>query len=312
MRAKGKDIVEIFGYRPDDISPISLSFHENNKCPFVKEDCSKKNSDQTITYGVCSLTDGAKKEIGSEIIACPKRLYADDFKVLKNASEEIWGKLPFIIGGSKEELRIKALQFGESVIAFGQGSGNEIGVSGDVRLSMDWVLQRYTYDGNKLIAQDFVGIEIQSIDITGNYRDCHNAYSKTRYQSDQEIKIPNSGHGLNWANVHKRLMPQIIRKGNIYKDISRCKGFFFILPDSVFKRFESLLGHIDDIEHSANDILTIHTYKLGKEVPYGNIRDIEIERKISYTLLSVYEAFSQNSSERASEVLDNNLKNYFN
>ncbi|CAH1044724.1 hypothetical protein HPTD01_3202 [Halomonas sp. TD01] len=96
---------------------------------------------------------------------------------------------------------------------------------------MDWVLAKVK--NGKL--QQYVGVEVQSIDITGNYRDSWHTYKNlnTSFSGD----IPRSEHGLNWANVHKRLIPQLIRKGVVYSNSKLVpSGLYFIVPDIVYKK----------------------------------------------------------------------------
>ena len=96
---------------------------------------------------------------------------------------------------------------------------------------MDWVLAKVK--SGKL--KEYVGIEVQSIDITGNYRDCWHSYNNL---TPGTKIISSSCHGMNWANVHKRLIPQIIRKGLVYSRSSMVKkGVYFIVPDIVYRKF---------------------------------------------------------------------------
>jgi hypothetical protein len=308
VRAKGKDIAEIFGYQANDFSATARHFHDNAECPFVGGTCTKSNSEQTIIYGVCSVSNGNQKGPGTEVVVCPKRLYAESFQALRNVADEVWGELPFVIGGTKGELKGQALEHAESVVAFGQGSGNEVSVPGEARLSMDWVLQRYKSENGELIPIDFVGIEVQSIDITNNYRDCHSAYSKMRANEDPEQYIPNSNHGLNWANVHKRLIPQILRKGNIYQDIDRCRGFFFIVPEPVFQKFESLLGTLPESPAANRSVLSVHTYVIGETVPSGQRRTLNKKRVVHFPLSSVSNAFVSRKFEEVADKFDKRLE----
>jgi len=310
MRATGKDIVELFGYQADDFSATARSFHDNAICPFVGGICSKSNSEQTVVYGVCSVTNGNQKAPGTEVVVCPKRLYAESFQALKNVADEVWGELPFVIGGTKNQLKDEALKHAESVVAFGQGSGNEVGVPGEAKLSMDWVLQRYKLHHGELMPVDFVGIEVQSIDITNNYRDCQSAYSEMRTNEDSEQYIPNSNHGLNWANVHKRLIPQILRKGNIYQDVDRCRGFFFIVPEPVFQKFESLLGSLPESPAANRDVLSVHTYVLGESVASGQIRALSKRRVAHFPLSSVSNAFVSRRFEEVADQFDKKLEDF--
>lgn len=253
MRATGKDITELFGFSPDDISAPSLKNHRGQNCPFTGNTCSKTNHDQSVVYGVCSVTNGITSSPETNVIICPNRLYANDYQTLKDVVDRVWPNkhYPLIIGGTLDELRDRANKLDECVIAFGKGSGKEIAVDSNGPMSLDWVLQLYTRDASKLIAKKYIGVEVQSIDITGNYRENWSAYNRQRLESIEHEMPPSSGHGLNWANVIKRLMQQIIRKGNIYKSSEKCAGFFFIVPDIVYSRFENVLGEFLLQKHQA-------------------------------------------------------------
>jgi hypothetical protein len=172
MRAEGRDIVEQFGFAPDDTSGKSLEYFGNKECPFRGGTCTKFNHDKSVIYGVCSVTNGNDKRNGSEVIICPKRLYSNSFQTLQDAAKVAWPTegMDFISDGSMESLFQKAVGVGWPVIAFGQGSGNEISTnSSNGKLSMDWVIQRYSNKSGTLEPIDFIGIEVQSIDITNNW-----------------------------------------------------------------------------------------------------------------------------------------------
>ena len=125
---------------------------------------------------------------------------------------------------------------------------------------MDWVLQSYDTNGHTLVPMEFVGIEVQSIDITGNYRDTWDAYRQMK-EGIPVTDVPSSGHGLNWANVHKRLIPQIIRKGNIYSKSERCKGFYFIVPEAVYQKFEEVIGDVPTLGAPHRENLSVITLR---------------------------------------------------
>lgn len=88
MRATGRDIVEIFGFAPDDLSEEANKHWASHRCPFVDKTCSKTNHDQSVIYGTCSVTVGS--EGTKEVIVCPKRLYADQYKVLAEVAAATW------------------------------------------------------------------------------------------------------------------------------------------------------------------------------------------------------------------------------
>jgi hypothetical protein len=305
-RATGADIAELFGYAPDDRSPRALKIKLDRACPFVGGTCSKTNHDQSEIYGVCSVSYGVKSA-EHDIVVCPKRLYTDSYACLKRVADETWGPSEdrsFVIGGSHAMLRAQALKCTSSVVAFGQGSGSEVSFTSGGSLSVDWILQRYETMGGRLIAKDFVCVEIQSIDITGNYRDAWAAYMGMR-DSEKRYLVPNSGHGLNWANVHKRLIPQIIRKGNVMLHAPRCVGFFFVLPDAVFEKFEAILPSLDkQSKRPQSGGLTVLTYALGPYSGPATIRNLVPHRKAHYNLEDVALAFIAPSEPGLGERVD--------
>jgi hypothetical protein len=306
-RTPNKEILEIFGYPAADTSAAALNHNTQKTCPFVNKPCTKTNHDKSIIYGVCSVTGSNRSAGESAVIICPNRLYANDYSVLQDVAKNVWGSNapPFVAGGTINELREQALRHNESIVALGKNSGKEVQISANGQLSMDWVLQKYQNSG-ALELQEYVGIEVQSIDITGNYRDSWHAYQKLRGGNSQ-TPIPAAAHGLNWANVHKRLIPQIIRKGNVYRNTKKCVGFYFLLPDVVYQKFEETLGVIDQqTSHSKHNVSVI-TYSFDGEFQNGRIRPLIKTRVIHHSLEDIKQAFSNHSDTDASDLLDNTL-----
>jgi len=167
-------------------------------------------------------------------------------------------------------------------------------------MSMDWVLAHIK--NGKLM--EYVGIEVQSIDITGNYRD---AWYAAR---DKKSVIPSSAHGLNWANVHKRLMPQIIRKSLVYsKSALVHKGLFFIVPEPVYQRFEEIIGSdIPTVDVPGKDVVTVFTYDLGETVPHGHVRGLVRNRIVRFKLDEFSARFISGPNLPAGNELDNKIR----
>ncbi len=308
MRANGRDITELFGYCPDDRSSIATDATNKSYCTFIDRDCTKTNHDKSIKYGVCSVSHGILKDAGSEVIICPNRLYADSYKILQNAIDAAWPDRGYqlIVGGNFENLTSKAKSSPNPAVAFGHNSGNEISVNSYGKMSMDWVIQ--TYDSsNGLNPKEFIGIEVQSIDITGNYRENREAYVNYR-QGNSIGSVADSGHGLNWANVHKRLIPQIIRKGNIYRKCDRCSGFFFLVPESVYLKFEALLGNLPRAVEPSKETLTVMTYGLGGHVSDGQIRPLKQMRCLHIPFQIFAESVAKSTDPKAPIELDEKLQ----
>lgn len=270
MRKK-KDIVELFGHLPEDTTSKTRLLWNLGACPFINKGCTKINHDQTITYGTCSVTSSY-----GDIIICPNRLYANNYASLRKVSTDAFGNTPFLL---YDEFIEKRDQFQTCVVALGKNSGKEVQIGKS--LSMDWVLVKI----ENSVLKEYVGVEIQSIDITGNYRDSWYYYKNLSENDPISDERPSSGHGLNWANVHKRLIPQIIRKGVVYSRSKFVKkGLYFIAPEIVYNKFEDVIGSdIPTIPEPQTDSISVMTYALGNDTN-KKIRDLEHVRTVRFLL----------------------------
>lgn len=288
-----RDLIELFGHSPIDTSSETRKLWNLGACPFSLQPCIKHNHDQTIIYGTCSVTSPF-----GDVVICPNRLYANNYESIRNVAKDAFGDIPFLFYG---EYLAKNSENIECVVALGANSGKEVKIGR--ALSMDWVLARIK--NNKLI--EYVGIEVQSIDITGNYRDAWHAYKN---YSDKTKAVPSSEHGLNWANVHKRLIPQIIRKGVVYSKSKYCKkGLYFVLPDIVYKKFEDVVGNdLENIVSPNSETLTVFTYSLSN-TKVNKIRKLELERTIRFSLDEFANRFISGPNLPQAIELDNAIKN---
>lgn len=286
------DIVEIFGYAPNDTTNVCRSMWSLGACPFVESPCSKTNHDKTVVYGTCSVTT----KFG-DCVVCPNRLYANNFATLKSVSRDAFGEIPFYT--YQEYVRNRG-SMAACVVALGMHSGHEIKIRQSC--SMDWVLAKI--EDTRLV--EYTGIEVQSIDITNNYRDNWYAYKNIT----EDAVIPRSEHGMNWANVHKRLIPQIIRKSLIYSRSALVKsGLYFIVPDVVYKKFEDLIGtDIPLVEEKAPDVITVHTYALGERVPEGEIREMIPLRKMRFKMQDFSNRFVSGPNLPSATELDTAIR----
>ena len=160
-------------------------------------------------------------------------------------------------------------------------------------------------ENNQLI--EYVGIEVQSIDITNNYRDAWYAYKNL---TPNTKIIPSSEHGMNWANVHKRLIPQIIQKGSVYSNSQLVKaGLYFVLPDIVYRKFEDIIGaDIPLVTDKGANVLTIHTYDLSPPTSHGQQRILVNKRKIRVSLDEFSQRFISGPNLPTGDELDEAVK----
>ncbi|MEI6421356.1 MAG: restriction endonuclease, partial [Lentisphaerota bacterium] len=142
---------------------------------------------------------------------------------------------------------------------------------------------------------------------TGNYRDSWYSYKRI---SKKTSAIPTSEHGMNWANVHKRLIPQIIRKGTIYSRSNLVKtGLYFVVPDIVYRKFEEIIGKdIPLLKKAGKDVLTIHTYELSPFQKQGEHRSLLKKRNIRFSLDEFSQRFISGPNLPSGEQLDMAVK----
>lgn len=292
MKKIPRSLIEIFGHAPLDTTENARVFWELSACPFIGKACTKFDHTNTICYGTCSVSNK-----GQNVIICPNRLYANNYGSIRRISREVFGDIDFMLFDQYIGKKMNGENNIDCIVALGLNSGKEVKIK---NLSMDWILA-HIKNG---ILKEYVGVEAQSIDITGNYRD---AWYASR---DKKSAIPTSGHGLNWANVHKRLIPQIIRKGLVYSKSKLVNhGLYFIVPEPVYQRFEEIIGSdIPTVDASAKDVITVHTYDLEEKFQFGSIRNLVERRNIKFKLNEFSSRFITGPNLPSGDVLDIKIK----
>lgn len=248
-------IFEFYGYPP--LSESGKAYVETEHCPFVDDKCKKR-------HGACSL-----KPLGSEpVIICPNRLYAKNHVILRDISDRIFGEDLELCSKSAIGTRVRnGTLTGKEVAVFGQYFDGEIsipspkapGAKRGGQFKIDYVLAKLNQDGN---LGEFAAVEVQSIDTTGTYAPAAEAFKRFEtYLNDKDGDT--SSAGLNWENVSKRILPQIIYKGHALRREKSCKkGLFFVLPQPVYERILVRLGS-DLLEHHPGPgTVTFMTYDL--------------------------------------------------
>lgn len=224
-------ISEFFGYLATDKSAPALAAAEQRRCPHLDGACVKTLSDGLIS-GACAM----KPATSGPVISCPIRLYADDYRILSDVAEKAFSQGLQLVAGSRAQSEAKRL--GEQVVAvFGKRWGGELRLpqrQGTGGYFVDWVLA--LVDPSMGLVE-FVAIEVQTIDTTGNYRASRTALLQPGRH------IAESVTGLNWENVNKRILPQLIYKGQVLQREEHCKkGLFFVCPTPVYNRVMNRLG----------------------------------------------------------------------
>lgn len=286
-------IIEFFGHDPEDQSHAAIEARRNLQCPFLERQCVKTLSDGLIS-GACTL----KPSNAGPVICCPIRLYAKNYEILRDVARIAFGPvIPLISARAITE------KTGECVAVFGKGWGKELrlptrGKSG--AYFVDWVLAHVSVQGELI---NFVAVEVQSIDTTGNYRKEREAYLK------EEVFAGKSTAGFNWENVNKRILPQIIYKGHVLRQEPLCqKGLFFVCPTPVYKKISERLGGGLRPYPIQPGALTIMWYDIGPPVGPGNTRDLVSGGQFTTTIDQVANAFTGPSNLPPAQVYENAIR----
>jgi hypothetical protein len=143
-------------------------------CPFINSTCTKRgHAEKTIPYPVCSV-----RHKTLAICTCPKRFTQAD--IVRDAVNHCWlGKEPDIPQIAAE---VQMKGFGK----------------------IDFVIAEV--DATHFVHQ-FLSVELQAVDITGSVRP---AYDALLAGTDLSKSFR---YGINWDNVHKRYVTQLVRKG---------------------------------------------------------------------------------------------------
>jgi hypothetical protein len=270
-------VFEFFGFDVDDTSPQALDTRRNRLCPFLGAECQKKYSDG-LPMGTCSL----KPATSGPVICCPIRLYADNYRILKDVADSAFGP------GKRLIRRLgDATCDGHDVLVFGKRWGKELrlpnrGKGG--RYFVDWILVLIDSQRN---LREFVAVEVQTMDTTGTYRPA--------VQSLYKGIIPEkaSKAGINWENVSKRILPQIIYKGHVLRREPLCtKGLFFICPRPVYDRIITRLGGTLQAYHPQAGSLTFRWYDLEGASSRGTPRSLVAQGQHTTTIDQVALAFT--------------------
>ena len=87
-------------------------------------------------------------------------------------------------------------------------------------------------------------------------------------------------------------------------------GLYFVVPDIVYKKFEEIIGaDIPLVKAKGPDVITVHTYALGKAVQEGMIRNIVPVRQLRFKMEEFSERFVSGPNLPPAEELDSAIIN---
>lgn len=285
-------LFEFFGFDPLDTSELATRVRAARQCPFVGGTCIKVLKSGLIS-GACSV----KPTMSGPVIICPNRMYAGDYAVLLDIALACFGPGARLCRSSADVQRD-----GHDVHVFGKRWGKELrlpsrGVGGGY--FVDWILA--LVDGDREL-REFVAIEVQTMDTTGSYE----AEARSYYAEQTAVA---SKAGINWENVSKRILPQIIYKGHVLRREPLCtKGLFFVCPTPVYHRIITRLGGTLEEYHPQPGALTFRWYDLAVERQDGVPRALQFGGQRTTTVDQIALAFTSPSGLPAPRVYENAIR----
>ncbi|WP_081841347.1 NotI family restriction endonuclease [Alicyclobacillus macrosporangiidus] len=173
-------IVEVLGCPAEEMhEPVNADY----QCPYIDDRCIKRGHNTGDPFPVCTLWKhrgvGKNRVPDRPVIVCPKRFFAAN--LIDDILEHCWT-------GTYTREHIAAVR------------EIKMGHAGNV----DMVI----CDTSKFPAiEDFISVELQAIDITGSVSDVYTAHL------NRTILNSTPKYNFNTANVFKRYLTQLIKKG---------------------------------------------------------------------------------------------------
>jgi hypothetical protein len=213
-------------------------------------------------------------------------MYAEDYRVLIDVARTCFGGAARLCSDSKN-----IIGDGLDVQVFGKRWGKELRLPNATNTGgyfVDWVLARVG-PGNELL--EFVAVELQTMDTTGSYEAEIVSYNKGMNPEKA------STAGINWENVSKRILPQIIYKGHVLRREPKCtKGLFFVCPRPVYERIKTRLGGSFQEYHPQAGALTFRWYDVSPDQTSGVQSPLEFHGQLTTTIDQVALAFTSPSN----------------
>ena len=154
-------------------NPVNADY----QCPFINSTCIKRSHRVEGPYPVCSIHRSAREP--RLICTCPKRFFGADF--LADVVAKCWvGDPP---QNPKYAYEVKMANFG----------------------TVDFVIADIDEESGHV--RDFISVELQAVDLTGTVEPAYNAVLNNTMLEERP------SYGVNWANVRKRYVAQLITKG---------------------------------------------------------------------------------------------------
>lgn len=170
-------VAEILGEPAREMrNPVDAEY----RCPFLDSRCVKTSQKIAGPYPVCTIRHGGRRarEMGRLMCVCPNRFYQAD--LVADIVAHCWpGPAP---KHPRVAYEIKMANFG----------------------NVDMVIA--DIDPATASVSEFVSVELQAVDISGSYEPAYQGILNSQ-------PLVDVSYGINWKNVRKRFIFQLIEKG---------------------------------------------------------------------------------------------------
>jgi hypothetical protein len=240
-------IAEFFGFAADDSSAEAMRHRNERRCPFLDGPCVKFSAG--VALGTCSKARGQE----SPIIICPRRFSAGGEQVARLIARE--AEPPTVLAVVPE-------------VPVGRRLGR-----------MDWILAELDAAGR--VTGSLYGVEAQAVDTTGSLKPYVEAYF-----AGADWNFVRHTSGINWRNVWKRIVPQILAKGRLFEALG--SRLFVVMQDVLVDYLKNDLG-LEEARPGENPNVIFYAFHLAPKVP-GPGFELELAERFETTLRRIERA----------------------
>ncbi len=238
-------LLELFGQSAQSQANWQTVLLEQN-CPYLNRKCVKtRKSSPEIAIGTCSVAYSQHTE---GMIICPHRML------------------------ERQQIFFDCLHLLDHV------PGNQLHIVPEISIpggSVDYFL--VSAKNNKV--QDFVGIEIQTLDTTGSLWNERQKFILARGQA--AILENTKSFGMNWKMTAKTILVQLHHKIQTFEHLGKHLVLVIQTPLETYMRQEFNFSSISNAK--STDSLQVHAYKLQNN-------QIQLEQRFSTNAIGIAEA----------------------
>ena len=240
-------VVELFGHPTDSAQADWHKIIADEHCPYIGKRCYKvRKSPPNQTIGTCSVNYGRRNDL---LVICPARL-------------------PY-----RRQIFIDCLQ-----LLTHHEPGNELHLITEVPIpggNVDY----FIVSARGGIARDFVGVELQTLDTTGDWwPERQRALQQLGVRRNDTEEDTNKPHGINWKMTAKTILMQLQHKIQTFQHVNR--KLVLVIQDKLLEYMEKEF----DFKHLSEtavigDPMHMHAYQAQK-LKEGGFR-LELRRRLS-------------------------------